>query len=62
MMLLERMEPVTVTVTGTLTVAVMVVGAAEAVAVVATLEQESFWLVHSSIEKPGPEIPMQALN
>lgn len=61
-MLEERMEPVTVTVTGTLTVAVIVVGVAEAVAVVAAFEQVSFWLVHSSTEKPGAEMPIQASN
>jgi len=74
----EMIEPVTVTVTGTLfrlarlrekgreenylTVAVMVAGAELAVAVEAADPQESFWLVHSSTEKPGPEMPMQAVN
>jgi len=58
----EIIEPVTVTVTGTLTVAVIVAGAALAVAVDAADPQESFWLVHSSIENPGPEIPIQAVN
>jgi hypothetical protein len=30
--------------------------------VLAALEQESFWLVHSSTENPGPEIAIQASN
>ena len=78
MMLLERIEPVTVTVTGTLeqdekgtiredsstnlTVAVIVVGMAEAVAVEAALEQESFCLVHKSSENPAAVMPTQAVN
>ena len=44
-----------------LTVALIVVGAAEAFAVEAALLQESFWLEHSSTEKPGAEIPTQAV-
>jgi len=60
---LEMIEPATVTVTGTLTVAVMVAGFALAlVAVLAALEQESCWILHSSIVNPFPEMPIQALN
>lgn len=58
----EIILPVTVTDTGTLTVAVMVAGVALAVAVEAALPQDSFWEVHSSSEKPGPERAIQALN
>jgi hypothetical protein len=45
-----------------LTVAVIVAGVELALAVEAADPQESFWLVHSSTEKPGPEIAIQALN
>lgn len=58
----ERIEPVTVAVGGTVTVAVIVVGLALDDCDDAADPQDSFWLVHSSREKPAPVREVQVVN
>jgi hypothetical protein len=58
----EMTEPVTVALTGTVAVPVTVCGAGGSLATEAADPQSSFWLVHSSKEKPGLEKLTQASN